>query len=275
MSIPNLQDKYVLVTGAASGIGRATALAFAAQGANLFIADIDRIALESLCADITAGGAVCIAHVTDVSDSQAMRQLADAVHAVVPALDVLVNNAGIAYLGSFAETSLATWDRMLQVNLMGVVHSCQSFLPQMRHAGGPRHILNVASLAGISPPPNVSAYAASKFAVMGLCEVLALELAGSGVRVSAVCPGVVDTAITQGKRGASISDAQVARLRAYYKKHGGPPEEVAAAIVNAVRRGHDLVLAGPYAQLMYQIKRLSRALAHRLNLVAAVNSGYL
>ncbi len=275
MAIPDLQGKYVLVTGAASGIGRATALAFSAQGAHLFVCDVDADGLESLRAAIAGAGRTCIAQLADVADPAAMQQLADAVHAVTPALDVLVNNAGIAFLGAFGDTPLPVWSRMLQVNLMGVVHGCQCFLPQMRAARGARHVLNVASLAAVAPAPNMSAYAASKAAVMGLCDALALELAGSGVRISAVCPGVVDTAITQGARSASMPDGQVERLRAYYKKHGGPPEVVAAAIVAAVRRGHDLVLAGPYAKPMYHLKRLSRALVRKLTLADAPNSGYL
>ncbi len=275
MVFPSFSRKNVLVTGAASGIGRATALAFAAEGAQLFITDIDPAGLATLQAAIGASGQPCFAWVADVSDAAQMQRLAAAVHEIIPALDVLVNNAGIGFLGSFSDTPASVWQRMLQVNLMGVVHGCQCFLPQMRQAGGPRHILNVASLAGVAPAPNMSAYAASKHAVMGLCDALALELAGSAVRVSAVCPGVIDTAITDGPHAQAIGDAQLARLRGYYKAHGGRPEHVAAAMLSAVRHGRDLVLAGPHAKPAYHLKRFSRALLRKLTLVDAARSGYI
>ena len=137
--------------------------------------------------------------------------------------------------------------------------------------------MNVASLAGVAPAPTMSAYAASKFAVMGLTDVLALELASSQIGVTAVCPGIIDTTITAG--GASISPsisaAQIVRLRSYYKAKGVAPGVVADAIVEGVRRGCDIVLVGPFAKPMYHLKRVSRALVRKLMLADAKKSGYL
>lgn len=270
-----LAGKYVLVTGAGAGIGRATALAFATRGAHLIVADINLDRLGQTRAAIVAQGVQCHVFAVDVSDEASMRAFASEVHAIVPAVDVLINNAGVAYIGGFLDSPLSSWERILKINLMGVVHGCHFFLPNMRAAGGPRHVLNVASLAAIAPAPNMSAYAASKSAVLGLCDVLAMELDGSDVRFSAVCPGIINTEITGGPRAPTISDAQIAKLQAYYRVHGCVPEVVAEAMVEAVRHGRELVLTGPYAKLMYHLKRVSRRLVRQLTLADARKIGFL
>jgi len=147
----------------------------------------------------------------------------------------------------------------------------------MLEAGGERRIVNVASLAGISPAPNMSAYAASKHAVMGLSDVLAMELDGTGVGVTTVCPGIINTDITSHRRNvaAAITDEQLAKLQAFYKAKGALPEVVAEAIVDGVAAGRDLVLVGPLARPMYHLKRASRALVKRLTISDARKSGYL
>ena len=165
-----LQGKRVLVTGAASGIGLESARSFARRGANLVISDINATALEGLRREVAGMGVACLAQACDVTSEESVAALAAAVHAEGP-LDVLVNNAGIAYLGCFEEMRPAWWRRTFDVNVMGVVHCIQAFLPAMRAAGGERKIVNVASLAGVAPAPNMSAYAASKHAVIGLSEV--------------------------------------------------------------------------------------------------------
>lgn len=275
MAIPDLNGKLVLVTGAATGIGRATALAFARAGARLVLSDIaERPLLETL-ASVQACGASATAHVVDVTDSEAMQALAVMVLAGPGVPHVLVNNAGVAYLGSFEDTPVSAWRRVFDINLMGVVHGCQAFLPAMRDAGDARHVLNVASLAAVAPAPNMSAYAASKSAVLGLCDVLALELAGSRLRVSAVCPGVIDTPITASPTSAQFGAKQLERLRHYYRTKGAPPSVVADAMVEAVRRGGDLVLTGPMARSAYLVRCLSRALLRWVTLRDSRKAGYL
>ncbi|MES2126361.1 MAG: SDR family NAD(P)-dependent oxidoreductase [Pseudomonadota bacterium] len=275
MAMPELNGKYVVVTGAGAGIGRATALAFAQAGAHLIVCDLDLARLEHTRAGIAAAGVDCHAFAADVADEASMRQFAAAVHAIVPAVDVLVNNAGVAYLGAFVDSPLASWKRILDINVMGVVHGCHFFLPPMLAAGGARHVLNVASLAGIAPAPNMSAYAASKHAVMGLCDVLAMELDGSAVVVSAVCPGVINTEIVHGPRAPSVTAAQVDKLQAFYRSVGASPDVVAQDIVHAVRRGQSLVLSGPWARPMYHLKRVSRALSRWLTLYDARRNGWI
>src|SRR5579864_8272500 len=140
MAVPTLKGKQVLVTGTSSGIGYETALAFARRGADLILVDINAPALEMAAQAAREHGVKCLTWKTDVSDSQAMGDLADAVHEAVGALDVLVNNAGIAFLGAFLETPEQAWRRILDINVMGVVRGCNAFLPQMLKADGPRHI---------------------------------------------------------------------------------------------------------------------------------------
>jgi NAD(P)-dependent dehydrogenase (short-subunit alcohol dehydrogenase family) len=277
MAIRQLMGKWVVVTGAASGIGRATALAFARQGAHLVLSDINAAALDDVAKAIAALGVQCLTYTVNVADELAMREFADAVCARIGAVDVLVNNAGIGYLGPFLESPMDSWRRVLDINVLGVAHGCHAFGRRMVKAGGPRRIVNVASLAGIAPVPNMSAYAASKHAVMGLCDVLAMELANTGVGVTAVCPGIINTPITNapGAISAAISDAQLGKLRAYYEANGASPDVVARAIVDGVRHGRPLVLVGPYARPMYHLKRVSRALARSLAISDARKNGFL
>ncbi len=277
MAVKNLRDKNVLVTGAGSGIGRATALAFAKHGARLIVTDVAPAPLETLRVQIEALGTTCTSYTVDVSDEAAMKRLADEVHAAVGPLDVLVNNAGIAFLGPFLQSDLAHWPRILNVNVMGVVHGCYFFIPHMIAAGGARQVVIVASAAANYPPPSVAAYATSKFGVFGFAEVLKMELAETSVRVTTVCPGVINTAIVQ-PSPSSVSPAvgaeQQARLQAYYRDHGVSPDVVAKDIVKAVRRGTDVLMTGPAAKLFFYLRRISLRLARKLTYVTAKQVGY-
>jgi len=277
MAIVDLSGRVVLVTGAASGIGRSTALAFARHGARLVLADLNPASLTAVRKEVESLGATARDWTVDVADEAAMRGFADAVHADVGPLDVLVNNAGIGYLGGFVSSPLESWRRCLDINVLGVAHGCYWFLPPMIAAVGARRVVNVASLAGIAPAPSMSAYAASKHAVMGLSDVLALELSATEVGVTVVCPGIIDTPITASSASVSpsVSAEQLARLRDYYRTKGASPDTVADAIVDGVRRGRSLVLVGPKARPAYHMKRISRTLVRRLSLADARKVGFL
>jgi short-subunit dehydrogenase len=276
MALKDLRRKQVLVTGAAAGIGRATALAFAKRGANLVVSDINPARLAEVQQEIDALGVSCFAHAADVSDETAMHAFAHAVHARVGAVDVLVNNAGIGYLGPFLASPLNSWKRILDINVMGVVHGCYFFVPKMIAAGGPRQVVNVASGAAFAPPPNMTAYAASKYAVMGFSDVLTMELRHTSVRVTTVCPGIINTEITtSAKVSAAIPAAQLAKLQAYHKANGCTPDVVGEGIVKAVRERRDLLLVGPMAKPAYHAKRVSRKLLRNLTISSAKRSGYL
>lgn len=272
----DLEGRQVLVTGAASGIGLECARAFAKRGARLVVSDVKEQALEAVRAELVAGGVPCLAHACDVSREDSVLELAAAVHSSVGPLDVLVNNAGVAFLGSFEETPLSEWRRIHDINVMGVVHCVRAFLPAMRKAGGARKIVNVASTAGFAPMPNMAAYAASKHAVVGLSEVLAMELHDTDISVLVVCPGIINTAIVQvSPTSSSMSAEQVQKLQRYYETDGCHPAIVAGDIVRSVENDAAFLFTGPLARLGYAGVRLSRRLARRLAIATAKKSGYL
>lgn len=277
MANVKLQGSRILITGAGSGIGRAAALAFARRGATIVAVDLTEGPLEEVKREVEGVGARCIVRAVDVRDEAAMQALADFVHAEIGALDVLVNNAGIGYLGLFLECDLAHWQRVLDVNVMGVVRGCHLFLPAMIAAGGPRRVLNVASAAGIFPAPSMAAYAASKHAVFGFSEVLKMELVDTEVGVTTVCPGIINTPIVRARSnmGPRVTEAQLAKLQAFYVEKGCLPEAVADGMVRAVEQGEDLLLVGPLARTISWMRRLSLGLARRVTIRDARRMGYL
>lgn len=277
MAIPNLRDKWVVVTGAASGIGYETALAFARRGANIYATDLNQAGLDDLSKALIGLGVRHHLAIVDVANEAAMRALAQEVQDKVGAPHVLVNNAGTGYMGPFLHTPMQAWRRLLDVNLMGVVHGCYYFLPAMKKAGGARHVVNVASAAGITPSPNLSAYSATKHAVMGLNDTLSIELDGTGIGVTAVCPGVINTPIIRNRKAVSpvIPSEQLDKLEGYYRSEGAHPAIVGTRIVQAVQRGEDIVLVGPTARPMFHIKRLSRRLMRLLTIEGCKRNGFI
>lgn len=226
----DLGGQLIVITGAASGIGRATAHAFAARGGRLVLCDRDEGRLAEVRTAL--GAAVVLARGVDVGDRAAMAGFADEVHRH-GAVDVLVNNAGVAQHGGMCETSLDDWDWVLRVNLMGVVHGCHHFVPAMR-ARGRGHVINISSILGLYAPPTAIAYTASKFAVLGLTLSLRGELAGTGVHATAICPGMIDTGIVGDSRFGAGMDHLKQRVVEQFKKHGSPPAVVAAAILDVI-----------------------------------------
>lgn len=277
MAIKELRGKLVLITGAGSGIGRATALAFAKHGARVIATDLDLAPLAGLRAEIETLGTTCATYAVDVADEAAMSRLADDVHGSSGPLDVLINNAGVGFMEPFLESNLTHWPRVLGVNVMGVVHGCYFFIPRMIAAGGARQVVIVSSGAANYPPPSVAAYATSKFGVFGFAEVLKMELTETAVGVTTVCPGVINTAIVRSSPSSvspMVGAAQQERLRAYYQKHGASPDLVAADIVKAVQRGTDVLMTGPAAQLFFVLRRISLRLARTLTYMTARQVGY-
>jgi len=224
-------DQLVVITGAASGIGKATAHAFAAGGARLALSDVDAARLDAVAAEL--GKAVVLARRVDVGDRAQMAAFADEVHALGPAADVVVNNAGVGQQGGVLDTSLDDWDWTLRVNLMGVVHGCHFFTPKMVERGR-GHVVNLSSVLGLYAPPTSIAYTASKFAVLGLTLSMRGELAGTGVRATAICPGMIDTSIVADGRFAPGRDRFKEVVGRQFKKRGYPPAVVASAIVDAI-----------------------------------------
>ncbi|KOX00563.1 short-chain dehydrogenase [Streptomyces sp. NRRL B-1140] len=244
--------QLVLVTGAGSGIGRATALAFAEAGARVVAADRNAEAAgrtAESCRLLGAPGAW--AETVDVSDEQAMEKFADRVTTEYGVPDVLVNNAGIGLSGSFFDTTAEDWKKVLDVNLWGVIHGCRLFGRRMAERGQGGHIVNVASAAAYQPSRALPAYSTSKAAVLMLSECLRAELAGRGIGVTAVCPGIVNTAITSTAHFAGVDALEEKRLRKraarLYGLRNYPPEKVARAILRAVTRNEAVMPVTPEA----------------------------
>jgi NAD(P)-dependent dehydrogenase (short-subunit alcohol dehydrogenase family) len=262
VAIRDFTDRTVLVTGAASGIGRATALAFAREGATLVVCDVNESGLEETAAQIRALGRPVLARRVDVTSAAAVEELAVEVHREHPALDVLVNNAGVGLGGGLLDTTLADWDWILGINVRGVVHGCHFFLPNMVARGQGGHVVNLSSVAGYVATAELLAYGVTKFAVFGLSEALRQELRPHGIGVTAVCPGIINTPITATSpmRGPNATPEARKVLVAMYERRGYGPERVAANIVKAVRKNRAVAPVSPEAWVLYFLKRLSPAL---------------
>ena len=191
----DLTGKTAVVTGGASGIGFGIARALAGAGMRVAVADVEDTALERARASLEESGGDVLPVLVDVTDRGALATAADQVEDAFGKVHVLCNNAGVLVGGSIDEMAYADWDWVLGVNVRGVINGLQTFLPRIAAHGEGGHIVNTASLAGMSTARGMSVYTASKFAVVGLTEALRADLADSGIGVSALCPGVVDTKI--------------------------------------------------------------------------------
>jgi NAD(P)-dependent dehydrogenase (short-subunit alcohol dehydrogenase family) len=261
----DFEGHVAVVTGAGSGIGRSTALLLARLGARVHAADLDKQAVEGVVAEIEAAGGHGTAHVTDVSDPSSVEALAEQVFAADGAVDVLHNNAGVGHAGRVDEITLEEWQRVLGVNLMGVVHGVHHFVPRMLRQGRPAHIVNTASLAGLVPVAELAPYATSKHAVVGLSESLNAELAPRGIRVSAVCPGYVNTGIIAAAHLDGEHGVHRDRIQRFYERFGCSPDVVAEAVVDAIRR-NKIIRTVPrhHVVLNWALRRISPRAAQPL-----------
>ncbi len=251
----SFKNRTILVTAAGSGIGRASAEAYAAEGARVHLADIDGGRLEQVARSITAaGGQVAGVHPADCTDPDVMEALA----AEIGRVDLLQLGVGIIIAGAFEETSLEQWRRVMDANLWSAVHGLRAFLPAMLAADSEAdaHIVIVASLAGLVGFPYTSAYTATKFALVGLAESLSLELAGRGVWVTAVCPGAVSTNLMR-DGDLTLPGGSETGIRRAVERFAARPERVAREILRAVRRRKSLILPSSEALPLWLIKRAS------------------
>ncbi|MGW1868331.1 SDR family oxidoreductase [Streptomyces mauvecolor] len=254
--------QLVLVTGAASGIGRATAFAFAEAGARIVAVDRDAEgATRTAEMSRLIGAPEAWGETVDVSDEQAMEKLAEKVATEYGVVDVLVNNAGIGLSGSFFDTTAEDWRKVLDVNLWGVIHGCRIFGKQMAERGQGGHIVNTASAAAYQPSRALPAYSTSKAAVLMLSECLRAELAGQGIGVSAICPGLVNTGITSTTHFAGADAQEEKRLQKktsrLYGLRNFPPEKVASAILRAVVKNQAVVPVTPEARGAHLMSRFT------------------
>ena len=231
-----LTNKLAFITGGGRGIGREIALAFAREGATIAVAARTRAQVESVANEVAGkAGVEAIAIECDVAHSESVNRAYERVREKFGrGPDILVNNAGIVETSPFLKTDEAMWQRHLAVNLTGTFHCTRAALPDMLERGWGR-VINVASIAGKTGAPYISAYAASKHGVLGLTKSLALEVAAKGITVNAICPGYVDTEMTSrgienivAKTGKSVDDALEAIKRMSPQNRLVTPEEVAA-----------------------------------------------
>jgi NAD(P)-dependent dehydrogenase (short-subunit alcohol dehydrogenase family)/pimeloyl-ACP methyl ester carboxylesterase len=272
-ALPGARERFagqlVLVTGAASGIGRATAFAFAEAGARIVAVDRDgEGAARTAELARLVGAPEAWPEPVDVSNAEAMEELADRTAGLRGVPDVVVNNAGIGLAGPFLDTTPEDWKRVLDVNLWGVIHGCRLFGRRMADRGQGGHIVNTASAAAFQPSRLLPAYSTSKAAVLMLSECLRAELAPRGIGVSAICPGFVNTSITASARHAGVGEEEQERRRVRSAKLYGlrnyPPEKVAAAVVRAVRDDLAVVPVTPEAHGLRLLTRLAPGAARLL-----------
>ncbi len=268
MDKPAFAGQIVVVTGAGSGIGRAVALGFAANGAQIVAADIDLESAKRTCAVIESHEAAGLAVQVDVASAAEMDQLAAWVRAEVGVPDVVVNNAGIAIIGPFLQHTEADWDRIVSVNLLGVARGCRVFGAQMVERGTGGHLVNIASVAAWAPTTALPAYSATKAGVRMLSECLRVELASAGIGVTAICPGFTSTGIARAAHYVGTSAAKEGAMReavaAMLARRNCPPEKVALAVMRGVLANKPVVPVNAEAWVTYALSRLSPALLGRL-----------
>jgi len=265
MATPDLHGRIAVVTGAGSGIGRATAALLARHGARVHVADLSRPSAEATASAITAEGGEALAHEVDVADAAAVEALAASVYEAEGRVDILHNNAGIGHGADIEATTVEDWQRVIGVNLLGVAYGVQAFVGRMLAQGGGATIVNTASMAGLAPIAGMAPYCASKYGVVGMSEALHAELSPRGIAVSAICPGVIDTAIVaQSTMRGSFAELQ-GNAVAFYGTRGASPDEVADAVLRTIAR-HRLIVPVPRRQVtgLYLLHRLSPRLAQPL-----------
>ena len=259
MAASKLRNRKCLITGAASGIGKALAESLAREGAVLFLTDINQEQLDALAAKLrAAGSSVPVSKALDISDFDAVQAFATEIQSAHGSLDVLMNVAGIAIWGSVENLEHKHWRRTIDVNLMGPIHVIECFVPEMIRAGRGGNLVNVSSAAGLFGLPWHGAYSASKFGLRGVSEVLRFDLRRHRIGVHLVCPGGVDTGLvkTVDIRGVDRENERVRKLVRGFQRRAITPEVAAREILKGMKRGDYLIFTSPDIRYGYLAQRL-------------------
>jgi NAD(P)-dependent dehydrogenase (short-subunit alcohol dehydrogenase family) len=253
--VPSLVGRLCLVTGAASGIGRATALAAARRGARVAITDVNAQQLAAVGSEL--GGALAAERALDISDVDAVRAFADEVHARHGAVDVVMNVAGIATWGPVERLTHEQWRRTVDVDLMGPIHVIECFVPEMIRAGRGGQLVNVSSAAGLLGFPWHAPYSAAKFGLRGVSEVLRFDLQRHNIGVTLVCPGGVDTPIRHSVDIAGLAPgaASDSRFGERFARHAKSPGQVAERILDGVVHNRYLVYTSGDIRALHLMER--------------------
>ncbi|MBR7747796.1 SDR family NAD(P)-dependent oxidoreductase [Undibacterium baiyunense] len=263
----DLKAKVAVITGAAEGIGKAIAVAAAAEGMRLILADIHQELLDKTVTELRQSGAEVIGVVTDVSKENEIQNLADQAYAQFGQVHLLVNNAGVAFAKSAWETTAKDWEWIMGINLYGITHAIRIFVPRMLAGNEVAHIVNTASVAGLIAEPALAAYNVSKFGVVALSESLQhdLNLRQAKIGVSVLCPSWVKTRITDAERNRKTEDRiQVEQLEKVSVKTGAAinkaveagiaPQQVARDVINAVKNNTFYILTHPETKAAVAIR---------------------
>ena len=265
--VGSISGRVVVVTGAASGIGRATALLVARRGGRVALGDVNELGLRAVADEIGARGAArpCSV-VVDVTRPDDVERFRHEVAEELGTADAIVNAAGVVVVGSLFATSPEDWDHTLAVNLRGPALVCRALVPAMIARGLGGQIVNVSSAAAFYTPRELVAYGATKHGLVGLSQGLREELRPHAIGVSLVCPGFVDTPIVEHARFVGEADPEAKRrhVKKLVKGRGLSAERVAEAIVSALERGTELVPVGVEARVLQALERLSPGSAVRL-----------
>jgi NAD(P)-dependent dehydrogenase (short-subunit alcohol dehydrogenase family) len=256
--------KRCFLTGAASGIGRATALKLAADGAQLFLTDLNADGLAQTVADARALGAEVVAHrALDIADYEQVAAFGADIHSAIggatPAMDLVMNIAGVSAWGTVSQLEHRHWESMVSINLMGPIHVIETFVPPMVLAGNGGHLVNVSSAAGLVALPWHAAYSASKYGLRGVSEVLRFDLARHRIGVSVVVPGAVKTPLVETVEIAGV-DREHPQVRKWVDRFGGhavSPEVVADKMLRGVARNRYLIYTSNDIRALYAFKRLA------------------
>lgn len=251
----SLHQKKCFITGAASGIGRATAVRAAREGALLCVCDINPEGLEKLAQEIGSQH-ILASKAFDISSYDAVKNFADEIHSQHGSMDIIMNIAGISTWGAIDALEHKHWRQLIEINLMGPIHVLECFVPEMIKAKRGGHIVNVSSAAGLLGLPLHAAYSATKFGLRGISEVLRFDLRKHHIHVSLVCPGAVNTGLVQTINivGVDKTDPKVSASIKRFQKHAATPERAAKAILLGIQKKKYMVFTSWDIWAAYQLQ---------------------